>query len=59
MSGAPVALNKAPGSIQEDGVPSVAESAVLEAHTGLVASRLGVAFDHHAVKAWNFIILFT
>ena len=51
MSGAPVTLDKPPGPSHVDSVPRVPESVVFELHPGLVASRLAVAFDNHAVQS--------
>lgn len=51
MPGAPVALNESPRARDVHGVPTISESVVLEANPRLVARRLAVALDHHAVQA--------
>lgn len=51
MPRAPVALYEPPGAGDIDGIPAVAEAIVLEAHARLIAGRLAVALDHHAVEA--------
>ena len=50
MPGAPVALDKPPGSGNINCVPGVPEPVVLKLDSGLVAGRLGVALDDHTVK---------
>ncbi len=51
MSGAPVALDEAPGAGGVDGVPGVPEAVVFESDSRLVSGRLAVALDHDAVEA--------
>lgn len=51
MSRPPITLHESPCTCHVHGVPAVSESVVLEADTRLVAGRLAVALDDHAVQA--------
>lgn len=51
MSRPPITLDEPPRTCHVHGVPAVPESVVLEANAGLVARRLAVTLDDHAVQA--------
>ena len=50
VSGAPVAVEEAPGAVDADGGPGVAEPASFQLHARLVARAFGVPFDDLAVQ---------
>lgn len=47
----PITLDKPPRTCHIHGVPAVPESVVLEANARLIARRLAVTLDDHAVQA--------
>lgn len=51
VSCSPITLDKPPRTCHVHGVPAVPESVVLEANARLVARRLAVTLDDHAVQA--------
>lgn len=51
VSRPPVALDESPSTCHVHGVPAVPESIVLEANARLIARRLAVTLDDHAVQA--------
>lgn len=46
----PITLDEPPRTCHIHGIPAVPESVVLEANARLVARRLAVALDNHAVQ---------
>lgn len=50
MPSTPVALHEPPRTVQEDSVPRVPESAILEPHPRLVAGTFAESLDHHTVQ---------
>lgn len=50
VSRSPITLDESPRARHVHGVPAVPESVVLEANARLVARRLAVTLDHHAVQ---------
>jgi len=51
VSGSPITLDESPRARDVHGVPTVPESVVLEANARLVARRLAVTLDDHAMQA--------
>lgn len=51
VSRPPITLDESPRTCHVHGVPAVPESIVLEANARLVARRLAVTLDDHAVQA--------
>jgi len=51
MSRPPITLDEPPRTCHVHGVPAVPESVVLEANAGLIARRLAVTLDDHAMQA--------